>query len=271
MSARATKKPVERHSLEATLGYRFADPALLTLALTHRSIAYEERNGADIKNPPGTDNEQLEFLGDSVLGLIITELLLEHFPTCDEGNLTRLRAALVSRKRMAQLALVLDLGPHLLVGPSAERAGIRERPTVLANAAEAVLAAMYLDAVRSGTPSELATLRKLLRRQLLEPDLPELRKAVAERNAHGALRDHKTILQERVQSLDIGRLRYADTDQTGPPHDRRFTVEVRLENPGGAYIALAEGHGPSKRDAQQQAAGRALEVWDEKVGPREKR
>jgi ribonuclease-3 len=251
------------HPLETTLGYTFHDPALLTLALTHKSLGYEERGGAlnPLKNQPGTDNEQLEFLGDAVLGLIVTELLLEHFPQCDEGELTRLRAALVSRKRMAELGATLHLGAHLLVGRSAEHSGARDRPALIANAAEAVLAALYLDAMRSGADA-LTAARTLLRRLLLQPELPALEAALATSGPRrGALRDAKTLLQERAQAHNTGRLRYVDTDMAGPPHDRRFVVEVRLDL-NGEQTTLASGEGLSKRDAQQQAAGRALTTWN---------
>lgn len=254
------------HELEAALGYTFVDPDLLKLALTHRSLAYEARGGDEEKNPPGTDNEQLEFLGDAVLGLIVTELIFHSFPALDEGQLTRMRAALVSRKRMGEAGKALDLGRYLFTGASAGDSGVRERPTVLANAAEAVLAAMYLDAVRSGAPSELTALRTLIRRLILEPELPALEAAVAE-GAHGALRDNKTVLQERVQATPNARLRYIDTDQQGPPHDRHFFVEVRLERVGQDTITLAAGSGRSKREAQQDAAGHALAAWSALVPP----
>ena len=247
-------------ALEHRLGYTFRDPALLTLALTHRSHVYEARGDFDHveRNQPGTDNEQLEFLGDAVLELVITELLLERFAACDEGELTRIRAALVSRKRMAEVGEALSLGDHLLLGRSAEASGARQRPALLANAAEAVIAAIYLDASRAGGDA-LGAVRPLARKFLVEPDTAGIRAAIAGQGRQ-AMRDAKTLLQERVQAEDAGQLRYIDIDQTGPAHDRRFTVEARLERDGQTRV-LAQGEGTSKREAQQQAAQQALATW----------
>ena len=255
----------ERTALEQKLGYTFRDPGLLTLALTHRSHVYEARGDFDHleRNQPGTDNEQLEFLGDAVLELVTTELLLERFAGCDEGELTRIRAALVSRKRMGEMGAQLELGGHLLLGRSAEASGARQRPALLANAAEAVIAAMYLDASRAGEDA-LAAVRQLARRLLVEPESPAISAALADQGRH-AMRDPKTLLQERVQAEDAGQLRYVDIDQTGPAHDRRFTVEARLERDGSVRI-LAQGEGSSKREAQQQAAHQALAGWPAAAG-----
>jgi ribonuclease-3 len=258
----ASRQKAEQHfaALEQRLGHTFRDPALLRLALTHRSHVYEARGERDpeIRNRPGTDNEQLEFLGDSVIGLAVSELLVERFPDCDEGQLTRIRAALVSRKRMAQMGAELALGDHLLLGKSAADSGVGKRSAVLANTTEAVLAAIYLDAVRSGADG-LAAIRTLARELLVEPDLEAIQAAISG-GARGALRDPKTLLQERVQKEHGARIRYIDTGQSGPAHDRRFTVEARLER-DGATTVLASGEGASKRDAQQQAAETALQHW----------
>jgi ribonuclease III len=256
--------------LQKGLGYRFQRPALLELALTHRSHPYEQRAESDgaggavlvheAKNAPGTDNEQLEFVGDAVLGLAITELLFEQFPKQSEGELTRLRASLVSRQRMAEFGAELGLGEHLLLGPSAEQNGARKKPALLANAAEAVLAAIYLDATGSGKDG-LAEVRQLVDRRLVRPELAAMRAALTKDGGRGALRDAKTVLQERVQAEGAGRLRYADTDQTGPAHQRRFTVEARLEAPDGTLAVLASAEGSSKKEAQQRAAELALKGW----------
>jgi ribonuclease-3 len=268
--------------LEATLGYQFAKPALLQLALTHRSHPYEARverqdrgrparTGAadvsapvlaehDTRNTPGTDNEQLEFVGDAVLEMAVTELLFQQFPKQSEGELTRMRASLVSRQRMATMGAELGLDEHLLVGRSAEQNGARKKPALLANAAEAVLAAVYLDAVGSGQDG-LAEVRRLVEEKLLRPELATLRAALKSAGGRGALRDAKTVLQERVQAEGAGRLRYADTGQSGPAHQRRFTVEARLEQKNGVVALLASGEGCSKKEAQQRAAELALQGW----------
>lgn len=269
--------------LEKTLGYQFSTPSLLELALTHRSHPYEARAEADpaltptvrngrpmdvqiprpreTRNTPGTDNEQLEFLGDAVLGLAVTELLFQQFPKQSEGELTRMRASLVSRQRMAGLGAELGLADHLRVGRSAEQNGVRRKPALLANTAEAVLAAIYLDAVASGKDG-LAIVRTVVEDKLLRPELAALHAALDNDGGRGALRDAKTVLQERVQAEGVGRLRYADTDQTGPAHQRRFTVEVRIDGPDGSSTVLASAEGSSKKEAQQRAAEQALQGWD---------
>ena len=264
-----------QRELESRLGHHFRRPELLELALTHRSHTYEARNGVpavvlpahpdqrDQRNAPGTDNEQLEFLGDAVLGLVVTEALYREFPHCSEGELTRLRSNLVSRKRMAEMGTELGLGEALLMGKSAEQNGGRRKSALLANAAEAVLAAVYLDAGKDG----LALLQALAERYLVQPELEAMRAALAEDAGRGAMRDHKTLLQERVQAEGAGRLRYIDTAQNGPAHQRMFSVEARLEGEAGERV-LAAAEGPSKKEAQQRAAELALAGWNEAKPPR---
>ncbi|MGA7158764.1 MAG: ribonuclease III [Acidobacteriaceae bacterium] len=259
----------EWRELEDKLGYRFQQPKLLTLALTHRSFTYEARHGVpavilpahpeqrDQRNSPGTDNEQLEFLGDAVLELVVTEALFREFPHCSEGELTRLRSNLVSRKRMSEMGVALGLGEALLMGKSAEQNGGRRKPALLANASEAVLAAVYLDAGDEG----LAVMRRIAERYLVQPEMEAMRAAVAEGAGRGAMRDHKTLLQERVQAEGAGKLRYIDTSQSGPPHDRVFVVEARIENETGERV-LAAAEGSSKKEAQQKAAEIALMRWN---------
>jgi ribonuclease-3 len=253
-------------ALEQSVGYRFSNPALLELALTHRSHPYEARTNAsdltphDNKNTPGTDNEQLEFVGDAVLGLAVTELLFQRFPDRSEGELTRMRASLVSRQRMAALGVELGLDQHLLVGRSAEQNGARRKPALLANAAEALLAAIYLDANAAGKDG-FGEVRRLIAQRLLKPELATLEAAIKQDGGRGALRDAKTVLQERVQACGAGRLRYADIEQTGPAHQRHFRVEARLETPAGNIAVLASAEGASKKEAQQRAAEFALKHW----------
>ena len=255
-------------SLEQILGYKFAKPALLELALTHRSHPYEARSdpgeiaGHETRNTPGTDNEQLEFVGDAVLGLAVTELLYQQFPDRSEGELTRMRASLVSRQRMAALGVELGLDEHLLVGRSAEQNGARRKPALMANAAEAVMAAIYLDANAAGKDG-FREVRRLVEQKLVKPELATLEAALKSDGGRGALRDAKTLLQERVQARGVGRLRYADTDQSGPAHQRRFKVEARIEGRDGAVSVLASAEGASKKEAQQKAAELALKHWTE--------
>jgi len=249
-AAEAAEIRADWRELEDKLAHRFRQPELLALALTHRSHTYEARHGVpavilpahpeqrDQRNAPGTDNEQLEFLGDAVLGLVVTEALFREFPRCSEGELTRLRSNLVSRK-------------------SAEQNGGRRKPSLLANAAEAILAAVYLDAGEEG----LAKLRGIAERYLVQPEMEAMRAALADGAGRGAMRDHKTLLQERVQAEGAGKLRYIDTAQSGPAHDRVFSVEARVENEAGERV-LAAAEGSSKKEAQQRAAELALLQWN---------
>ena len=260
--------------LERRLQYAFARPELLELAVTHRSHTYEARHGVpavilpahpeqrDQRNAPGTDNEQMEFLGDAVIGLVITDALFREFPQCSEGDLTRLRSNLVSRKRMAEMGQALGLDTALRLGKSAEQNGGRSKPALLANAAEAVLAAVYLDARGAGRDA-LAAIQVLAEQYLVQPELAVMRAAVTA-EAGRALRDHKTLLQERVQAGNAGRLRYVDVAESGPPHLKHFTVEAQLESEldGATTVrVLAQGEGGSKKEAQQQAAEQALLAW----------
>jgi ribonuclease-3 len=262
--------------LEHQLGHTFVRRELLELALTHRSHTYEARHGVPAvivpmhpdqprqRNPPGSDNEQLEFLGDAVLGFVITEALFREFPHCSEGELTRLRSNLVSRTRLAELGKQLNLGELLRLGRSAEENGGRLKRTMLANVTEALLAALYLDARDSGADA-LALMQRVADKFLVQPELEAMRLALAQDMGRGAMRDHKTLLQERVQASNKGRLRYVDIEMSGPPHDRVFTVEVRLEPPDAVdetkMLVLGSAMGGSKKEAQQRAAELALAGW----------
>jgi len=285
--------PSPFRALEALLEHSFCDPSLLRLALTHRSHTYESRHGDPApnapfydykyqKNAPGTDNEQLEFLGDAILGLCVAEALFREFPQCTEGELTRMRSALVSRARLSELGAALGLGELLFLGKSAEHNAGRAKPALLANAAEAVIAAVYLDAAANGD-SGMAPVCHIVEHYLLGPERENLRQALADSPVRGALRDPKTLLQERVQARvqalahtaapnpsatadaaatpSPARLRYVDIAMTGLPHQRVFTVEARLEEAHGTRV-LATAEGPSKKEAQQRAAELALASWD---------
>lgn len=264
--------------LENELGYRFQQPELLHLALTHSSFVYEARLGraktnADEPNQPGSDNEQLEFLGDAVLGLAVTELLLREFPGRSEGELTRIRASLVSRKRMAAWGESLALGEQLRMGKSAETGDGRRKAAVLANSAEALLGAVYLDVARSvdararSSERALRVVREILQRMVVAPDLSAIHAELAAAPGRGAMRDAKSRLQERVQAERAGRLLYADVDEWGPAHARVFTVEARLELPDGAVLRLARAEAASKKEAQQIAAGQAMTRHDLQAAP----
>ncbi len=235
-------------SLQARIAYRFRDPLLLQLALTHSSLAFEQGESAGLGKPNLTseDNEQLEFLGDSVVGLIITELLCRHFPERREGDLTRMRALLVSGKRMSEAGVRLQLGAALQLGRGEEASGGRTKSTLLADAIEALVAAIYLDAGTTG----LKAARKFVEREIFKPHLAELQ-AAAQQGARfgGIVGDWKSALQELLQARAEGQPQYRTVEEIGNDHNKRFRVEVLLRDD-----VLAEGEGTSKKSAQQAAA-----------------
>ncbi len=246
-SAKSTPKPMPD---DRFFDYKFKDPSLLTLALTHSSLAYE--SSPERTHDPGSDNEQLEFIGDAVLGLVVAEALYRRFPASREGDLTRLRASLVSSRNLAQVALRIELGPMLRLGRGEEHSGGQRKPALLANALEAVIAAMYLD-------GGLAPARDFIQRQIIEPAEADMVGVLhSSEPFSGAVGDYKSALQERVQAAGAGQPKYVLTDQTGPDHRKRFRIEVRVADGVGGSITLAEADGTTKKQAQQEAARRAL-------------
>jgi ribonuclease III len=248
------KKNGRAQSNEATptfFGHAFQRPELLTWALTHRSLAYETK--PETLPDPAADNEQLEFVGDAVLGLAVADALFHRFPNSHEGELTRLRSSLVSRRHLGEVAARIDLGTHLLLGRGEEQSGGRKKPAILANALEAVIAAIYLD---GGLPAARAFIEK----HILEPAMPDLHVALQSGNAFsGAIGDHKSALQEHLQSTGAGQPHYALTAQSGPDHQKRFRIEVRVDDREGGFTALAEAEGATKKEAQQEAARLAFQ------------
>ncbi|MCL6545059.1 MAG: ribonuclease III [Bryobacteraceae bacterium] len=219
---------VERKLLEAALGYEFRNPELLLRALTHKSHAHEKPAA---ENAPSEDNEQLEFLGDSILGFLISEFLIERHPNLAEGRLSKLKARLVSAAHLHSVALRLELGRFLLLGKGEQMSGGREKPALLADAVEALIAAIYLD-------GGIEAAREFVRRHVavdLEAILP--------------LVDYKSALQEFAQARGLPTPRYVLIQERGPEHAKSFTVEVRV---GDLWSAQAEDH--SKKTAGQQAA-----------------
>lgn len=223
--------------LEQKLGISFHKPALLQRAVSHSSYANEMRI-------PEGSNERLEFLGDAVLSIIVSEYIFKHFTHLPEGELTKLRASLVCEKSLCGFARELELGRYLLLGKGEMQNGGRERPSILADAFEAVLAAVYLDGgIEAATGLVLRFVTKELRRS--SPD---------------AFKDYKTTLQEIIQQNPEERLEYLLTGESGPDHDKRFTVEVHLNS-----NIIGCGIGRSKKEAEQQAAKQALELMGQKV------
>jgi ribonuclease-3 len=187
------------------------------------------------------------------LGLVVAEELYRRFPASREGELTRLRASLVSSRNLAQVAGRIQLGPMLRLGRGEEHSGGQRKPALLANALEAVIAAMYLD-------GGLAPARDFIHRQIIEPAEADLVSALHSNEPFsGAVGDYKSALQERLQATGGGQPRYVMTDQSGPDHRKRFRIEVRVSDGSGGTRTLAEADGTTKKQAQQEAARRALE------------
>jgi ribonuclease-3 len=249
---------------EVVFGHVFRQRELLGRALTHRSLSSE--TAPEMLADPSADNEQLEFLGDAVLGAVVAEALFRRFPGSREGELTRLRASIVSRKNLGEVAGRMGLGRFLRLGRGEENSGGREKPAILANAIEAVSAAIYLDAGQEGG---MAAARGFIERFVIEPALPALDAAIRQSQDQqgkntfsGAVGDHKSALQEHLQATGQGQPQYVLTAQMGPDHQRRFRVEVRVAAPveGDAErtVALGEAEGLTKKQAQQAAARMAL-------------
>ncbi len=234
---------------EFETGHSFRDTKLLEIALTHSSLVHEEpslRDGRTAGDAP--DNEQLEFLGDAVLSLAVAETLFRNFPAAREGDLTRLRASVVSSKHLAAVAIRLNLGAYLRLGRGEDRSGGRRKPGLLADAIEAVIAALYLD-------GGLAVAATFINREIVSPALPELRQALLQ---GGSIGDYKSALQEQLQATGLGQPRYVLTAESGPDHKRLFRVAVEIHAADGVATPLAESEGPTKKRAQQEAARLAL-------------
>lgn len=248
------KKTGRSQSKDATpsfFGHSFQRPELLIWALTHRSLAYETK--PETLPDPASDNEQLEFVGDAVLGLAVAESLFRRFPSSREGELTRLRASLVSRRHLSGVAARLGIGDLLRLGRGEEQSGGRKKPALLANALEAVIAALYLD---GGLPAA----RTFIETHIIEPAIPELSLAMqAGDTFSGAIGDHKSALQEHLQAIGFGQPQYVLTAQSGPDHQKRFRVEVRVSDGEGGSVSLGESEGTTKKQAQQEAARIAFE------------
>ncbi len=228
MSAAPVELPNE--ALDLALGIGFADPELRRAALTHRSYAFEQ--GLTLTN------ERLEFLGDSVLGLVVTEMSYRAFPDMPEGQLAKLRAAIVNMQALADVARSLDLGSVVLLGRGEEQSGGREKQSILADALEAVFGAVYLD---RGLDAARALIERLFR-----PRMDAYTRGEGDR-------DYKTMLQE-LASQEIRSMPEYRLSERGPDHEKEFTATVYL---GGE--AFGNGVGRSKKEAEQQAAREAFE------------
>lgn len=216
--------------LQEKIGYKFRDEGLLLRALSHSSYVNENHTA-------GGSNERLEFLGDSVLGFITAENFFTNYTNFPEGELTKLRAAMVCEKSLAGFAREIQLGDYLMLGKGEVITGGRERPSIQADAFEAVIAAVYLD-------GGMDAARKFVLKYIDEA----IRR-------HQSVKDYKTMLQEVVQRNPGELIEYALVGETGPDHDKRFEVEVHLNS-----NVIGRGVGKSKKRAEQEAAREALEL-----------
>jgi len=224
-------------TLEAALGHTFRDRELLQRALTHKSRVYEHA----LEGKSGADNEQLEFLGDAILGFAVSASLVSRFASFQEGRLSKLKAHLVSAAHLYQVARNLNLGEHLRLGRGEEMSGGREKKALLSDAVEALIAALYLDA-------GLAAACSFIEEHVIKPgDVPE-------DGLNSAVADHKSALQEMAQTLKLPPPRYSIVAEAGPEHSKIFTVEVRV---GKDWVSQAQGL--SKKSASQKAAQQVLQ------------
>ena len=231
-------------SLESRLGYKFRNSLLLAEAMTHPSLAYESQR-------PHFDNQRLEFLGDAVLQLILTEDLFKMFPDFPEGKLTKLRSRLVSRRALARFALTIDLGAYVLLGKGEEATGGRRRVSTLADAFEALIGAVYLDGGYEGS-------RELVLR-LFQSEIEALAGSPEERNPKGELQEHLQAIQPEPPEYEV-------LSESGPDHRKVFQSQVSWRGK-----VLAVGRGKSKKEAEARAASEALRLraWEEGSGQRQ--
>ncbi len=243
---------VELPALEQALGHRFLQTAILEQALTHSSFAREAET-ASLAEGDATlsgDNEQLEFLGDAVLSFVVSQELFRRFPEYTEGDLSKLRAHIVSARALLRPARQLEIGKYLRFGKGEEKSGGRSKSALLVNALEALIAAVFLDAGLEGA-------HEFIVRVVLQPALEELQK-----RGSGALpvTDYKSALQEFVHASGRPQPRYSLVKEQGPDHRKVFTVEVHVPAPaagGEAFVSRAEGS--TKKRAEQ---GAAYQAWE---------
>jgi ribonuclease-3 len=233
--------PPTLNAMETKLGHSFHNPALLEQALTHSSHARENQG-------LGPDNEQMEFVGDAVLGLVTSHELFRRFPEHHEGHLSKLKAHLVSTEHLVRAAKRLGIGQFLRLGRGEEKSGGRNKATLLADALEAILAALYLD-------GGLAAAEAFILNKLLGPEFRRLQRHPGE--APG-LADYKSRLQEFVHATGRPQPVYALLKEHGPAHRRTFTVEARIQSRNGEVEYSASGRGSTKKRAEQNAAHRIL-------------
>lgn len=218
--------------IEQKLGYEFQNKELLKKALTHTSYAYEK----NIES-----NEKLEYLGDSILEFITSKYLYFNYPKLTEGEMTKVRASVVCEKSLHKVAKLHDFSDFLYLGKSEQLSGGKNRPAILADSVEAVIAAIYIDG--GIEPAE-----KFI--------IENLKQEIEQASKHVGIKDHKTVLQEKLQIHGDVKIEYEIIQETGPDHDKSFEAQVKCNGK-----ILAEGKGKSKKEAEMQAAKKALEEF----------
>jgi len=243
-------KSIDHSGLEAALGYRFTRPDLLMQALTHSSQAREMESAQGAEGRRVADNEQLEFLGDAVLALTTTEELFHRYPNFSEGELSKLRAHLVSERHLIRVAQQLQVGGYLRLGRGEEKSGGRNKTALLVDAFEAVLGAVYLD-------GGMEPARRMVLQFVVAPELER----IALNGQNLPLTDYKSALQERLQASGKPQPIYVLVKEQGPEHNKVFTVEARLHSAGSSGSAdfIGRAEGSTKKNAEQQAAREVLE------------
>lgn len=217
-------------TIEQKLGYEFQSKELLKKALTHTSYAYEKNIGS---------NEKLEYLGDSILEFITSKYLYFNYPKLTEGEMTKVRASVVCEKSLYKIAKLHNFSDFLYLGKSEQLSGGKNRPAILADSVEAVIAAIYIDG--GIEPAE-----KFI--------IENLKQEIEQASKHVGIKDHKTVLQEKLQIHGDVKIEYEIIQETGPDHDKSFEAQVKCNGK-----ILAEGKGKSKKEAEMQAAKKALE------------
>jgi ribonuclease III len=241
-------KEREITALEEGLGYHFRRRAVIEQAVTHSSQARELEGQQAGDKYKVSDNEQLEFLGDAVLALVTSEALFQRFPHFREGELSKLRAHLVSERHLIQVAQQLELGHYLRLGRGEEKSGGRGKTALLVDALEAILAAIYLD-------GGLEVAREFVLRNVIAPELERMERG----GGSLPITDFKSALQEAVQSLGLPQPVYALVEEAGPEHSKTFTVEARLHTRENKDLELVgRAQGSTKKTAEQDAARQLL-------------
>ena len=233
--------PLSLEGLEEIIGYTYSDKELLKKALTHSSFSNEKKS----KNKKGDCNERLEFLGDSVLSIVVSEYLFSRYVDNQEGDLSKIRSSVVCEKALAKYAAEIGLGDYMYLGRGEELNNGRHRPSITADAFEALLASMYLDSGRS-----MDVIRRFV--------LGFIKREIDFISKNSTFVDYKTMLQQIIQQSEGEKLEYVLVDETGPDHSKTFVTEARLNG-----SPIGKGSASSKRESEQMAAKEALKLFGE--------